>query len=113
MLSGYESKQTSDWSLIVREFGESLRDGKQMTGKTGAPSDLTEAWDSIDWNHVEKQVKRLQMRIAKAAKEDKFGKVKSLQWVLTHSYYAKLLAVKRVTENKGGEDLWNRWYLMV
>jgi RNA-directed DNA polymerase len=41
------------------------------------------------------------MRIAKAVKEGKPGKVKALQWLLTHSHHAKLLAVKRVTSNKG------------
>lgn len=41
------------------------------------------------------------MRIAKAAKEQKWGKVRSLQWMLTHSFYAKVLAVKQVTENSG------------
>ena len=41
------------------------------------------------------------MRIAKAVKEKKPGKVKALQWILTHSHYAKALAVKRVTSNKG------------
>ena len=46
-------------------------------------------------------MKKLQMRIAKAVKEKKWGKVKSLQWTLTHSFYAKALAIKRVTENKG------------
>tara|TARA_R110001583_G_scaffold98166_5_gene243118 strand:+ start:26442 stop:26573 length:132 start_codon:yes stop_codon:yes gene_type:complete len=30
-----------------------------------------------------------------------FGRGKSLQWLLTHSFEAKFLAVKRVTENKG------------
>ena len=30
-----------------------------------------------------------------------YNKVKSLQWLLTHSFYAKALAVKRVTSNKG------------
>ena len=29
------------------------------------------------------------------------GKVKSLQWLLTHSFYGRALAVKRVTSNKG------------
>jgi RNA-directed DNA polymerase len=29
-----------------------------------------------------------------------FGRVKSLLWLLTHSFTAKFLAVKRVTENK-------------
>ena len=33
--------------------------------------------------------------------EKKYRKAKSLQWLLTHSYHGKLLAVKRVTTNKG------------
>ena len=37
----------------------------------------------------------------KAVKEGRPGKVKSLQWLLTHSFYAKAPAVKRVTSNKG------------
>ncbi len=41
------------------------------------------------------------MRIAKAVKEERWGKVKALQYLLTHSFYAKALAVKRVTSNKG------------
>jgi RNA-directed DNA polymerase len=41
------------------------------------------------------------MRIAKAVKEGKPGKVKALQWLLTHSFSGKALAVKRVTENQG------------
>lgn len=58
-------------------------------------------WNSIDWKKVEKSVKSLQLRIAKAIRERKPSKAKSLQWMLTHSWYAKLWAVKRVTENKG------------
>jgi RNA-directed DNA polymerase len=41
------------------------------------------------------------MRIAKAVKQRKHGRVKSLQWILTHSFHAKALAVKRVTSNRG------------
>ncbi|MCB1111027.1 MAG: group II intron reverse transcriptase/maturase, partial [Chlamydiia bacterium] len=41
------------------------------------------------------------MRIAKAIKQGRYGKAKALQWLLTHSFYAKLLAVRRVTQNKG------------
>ena len=29
------------------------------------------------------------------------GKVKALQWLLTHSFYGRVLAIKRVTHNKG------------
>lgn len=41
------------------------------------------------------------MRIAKAVKENRWNRVKALQYLLTRSFYAKLLAVKRVTSNKG------------
>ena len=58
-------------------------------------------WRSIDWEKARREVRRLQMRIAKAVKEGKYGRVKSLQWILTHSFHAKALAVKRVTSNKG------------
>lgn len=59
------------------------------------------SWQEIDFKAAEYYVKKLQMRIAKAVKENKWGKVKALQWTLTHSFYAKALAVKRVTENRG------------
>jgi len=72
-----------------------------MNAKACAPSGRNAAWDSIDWKQAEEYVKRLQMRIVKAQKEGRHGKVKSLQWLLTHSFYAKASAVKRVTENKG------------
>lgn len=58
-------------------------------------------WNSIDWKTAEIKVRLLQARIVKAKKAGKHRKVKSLQWILEHSFYAKLLAVKRVTGNKG------------
>jgi RNA-directed DNA polymerase len=75
---------------------------QQMTVvKTGAPPPLAQQWKSYDWKQAEKEVKRLQMRIAKAVRERQFNKVKALQWLLTSSFSAKMLAVKRVTTNKG------------
>src|SRR5260370_24184644 len=80
-----------------------------MTANTPAPTG-TEAgavshdhmeWQSIDWNAVHKNVRRLQARIVQATKEGKWGKVKGLQHLLTHSFSGKALAVKRVTENQG------------
>ena len=53
-------------------------------------------WDAIEWQPLEVNVRRLQMRIAKAAREGRWGKVKALQWLLIHSISAKLLAVRRV-----------------
>ena len=61
----------------------------------------TEAWEQIDWSQCESQVRRLQARIVKATREGRHSKVKTLQWLLTHSFAAKALAVKRVTENQG------------
>lgn len=72
-----------------------------MNVKACASSDVAEKWESIDWNKAKSYVKKLQMRIVKAVKEGRHNKVKSLQWLLTHSFYAKALAVKKVTENKG------------
>jgi len=46
-------------------------------------------------------VRRLQARIVKATKEKRWGKVKALQRLLTHSFSGKALAVRRVTENQG------------
>ena len=41
------------------------------------------------------------MRIAKAVQLGKYRRASALQWLLTHSRAAKLLAVWRVTTNRG------------
>ena len=71
-----------------------------MTGRTDAPL-ANYSWCAINWHAVEAQVKQMQMRIAKAIRRGEHRRAKSLQWLLTHSYYAKLLAVRRVTQNRG------------
>jgi RNA-directed DNA polymerase len=77
---------------------------KQMTTAVkpliGASSKAAE-WDAINWRIIKRQVQRLQRRIAKATREGRWGKVKSLQWLLTHAFSAKLMAVRRVTSNSG------------
>ena len=67
----------------------------------GAPSARLQNWKHIIWHKVESHVRRLQMRIAKAIKIGRHNKAKALQWILIHSFYAKCLAVKRVTQSKG------------
>lgn len=62
---------------------------------------LADQWESIDWIQVQKDVNRLQTRIAKATVKGDKNKVKRLQYLLTHSFYAKAYAVKKVTSNKG------------
>jgi RNA-directed DNA polymerase len=46
-------------------------------------------------------VKKLQGRIVKAQQEKRYGKVKALQHLLVNSFEAKVLAIQRVTSNKG------------
>ena len=50
-------------------------------------------WNTINWKQVEQEVKSFQLRIAKATREGRHNKTKALQWMLTHSFAAKLLAV--------------------
>lgn len=71
---------------------------------TGASSTLSkERWSAYSWPIIQKHVFRLQMRIAKAEREGKKGRVKALQRLLTSSFYAKCIAVKRVTNSKGAK----------
>ena len=72
-----------------------------LNSMIGAPSARLLNWIHIKWHKVEEHVRRLQMRIAKAIKQGRQNKAKALQWILTHSFYAKCLAVKRVTQNGG------------
>lgn len=66
-----------------------------------AASHVPNRWAAINWRQVQKNVRVLQHRIAKATQEGNWRKVKALQRTLTRSFSAKALAVKRVTENQG------------
>jgi RNA-directed DNA polymerase len=100
-------RKQADVRLVIHRMricGIAFMKESQMTMKgkprIGALS-ANARWKDIDWKSIKAHVKRLQMRIAKAAREGRYSKVKALQWLLTHSHYAKLLAVRRVTLNKG------------
>jgi len=84
--------------------GKHVNDGISITGSN--PEKPTNAkhyqnWKNINWKVVVQHVNKLQTRIAKAIKAGKQNLVKRLTYVLTHSYYAKLLAVRKVTTNRG------------
>jgi RNA-directed DNA polymerase len=74
-----------------------------MTAATaaGAASRHAASWQAIDWQKANRIVRRLQARIVKARQVGRWGKVKALQHLLTHSFSSRLLAVKRVTANPG------------
>jgi RNA-directed DNA polymerase len=90
--------------LSLRENMKNLRHERtQMAGRRKVPGALSAAdeWNAQHWPTIQKQVRRLQMRIAKAEKEKRTGKVKALQRILVHSFAAKLWAVRRVVTNNG------------
>lgn len=74
---------------------------EQSTGASSAKHPTT--WQALPWPKAKAHVFQLQTRIAKAEREGRKGKVKALQRLLTSSFYAKCLAVKRVTSNKGSK----------
>ncbi len=67
---------------------------------TDADSRLTD-WHLVDGSKVNRYVRRLQTRIVKAVKQGKWRLVKNRQRLLSHSICGCLLAVRRVTENRG------------
>lgn len=80
-----------------------MNDAESTAGKPEAASDetLTHAWELIDWDFAQAEVNRLQARIAKARLNGQINKERRLAYLLTHSFYAKALAVKQVTTAKG------------
>ena len=83
-----------------------MNEETQMTAGQPAGASSTphyKTWPQLPWSKIEMHVLRLQMRIAKAEREGRKSKVNALQRLLTSSFYAKCLAVKRVTSNKGGK----------
>jgi RNA-directed DNA polymerase len=58
-------------------------------------------WHSIDWAGCYRRVRSLQRRIVQAMQRGAWRKVKRLSYLLVHSFAARALAVRRVTENAG------------
>lgn len=62
----------------------------------------TYEWEDIPWRKLERKTSKLQKRIYQASRRGEIKKVRKLQKLLMKSRLAKLLAVRRVTqENKG------------
>ena len=73
----------------------------EATASAGAS--LTSQWHAIDWQAARRHVRRLQMRIAKATREQRTGKVKALQYLLTRSFYVRFVRSKPlIFQTKGG-----------
>lgn len=75
---------------------------KELSQQAGsALSGAPQQWHDIDWCRVQRNVRGMQVRIAKACREGEWRRVKALQRMLTRSKSARYLAVRRVTENQG------------
>lgn len=73
----------------------------QLTG--AASTKPKDSWSTLEWPKIQKHVLRFQARIAKAEREGKRGRVKALQRLLTSSFSAKCMAVKRATSKPGSK----------
>ena len=71
-----------------------------VTTPAGAVSHNAVDWHAINWHKAHTLVRRLQARIVKATQAGRWGKVRALKRLLTHSFSATVVAVKRVTETK-------------
>jgi RNA-directed DNA polymerase len=60
-------------------------------------------WNTIPWRQVERRVFKLQKRIYQASGRGEAGQVHKLQRLLVNSRSAKLLAVRRVTQDNRGK----------
>ena len=66
-----------------------------------APQPMYE-WKDLPWKTIERRVFKLQQRIYRASQRGDRKAVHRLQRLLTHSWAAKLLAVRRVTQDNQG-----------
>lgn len=87
----------SGYAALELLKGDSKMNMKQLCAAT----DRISWWGEINFRMAEKQVKKLQRRIAAAYRNNEMGKVASLQERLIHSFSAKALAVKIVSSNHG------------
>src|SRR5256714_15551853 len=69
-----------------------------------APNPANQTRKSLPWNSLEQQVVRMQKQISQASQRGDKQAVHTLQQRLMESEAARLLAVRRVTEENQGKD---------
>lgn len=67
------------------------------------PKQITEGWKSVDWKQITIRISKLQNLIYRFAKEGNKRKVRKLQKTLLMTFDAKLLAVRKVTQDNRGK----------
>jgi RNA-directed DNA polymerase len=61
------------------------------------------AWQGIPWKQVQRHVFRLQKRIYRATQQGRVRIARKLQKLLVKSWYARLLAVRRISQDNRGK----------
>ena len=75
---------------------------QRLRAKTQGVS-LMVAWQDIPWTKVHRHVFRLQKRIYQATQRGEVRVVRKLQKLLVKSWYARLLAVRRISQDNRGK----------
>lgn len=63
----------------------------------------TMEWRDIDWRNVSQYVEKLQTKIYQASKSGNVKRMRQLQHTLARSYRARLLAVRKVSQDNSGK----------
>jgi RNA-directed DNA polymerase len=79
-----------------------MRDRKAPS-KQVTPAPESEAWNRLPWRKLEKYTFRIQKRIYRASQKGNVRAVHKLQKLLTKSQAARLVAVRRVTQDNQGK----------
>jgi RNA-directed DNA polymerase len=79
------------------------RKAPKVTGPKRPPDPESEAWNQLPWRKFEQHCFRIQKRIYRASQRGNYRAVQKLQKLLTKSEAARLLAVRRVTQDNQGK----------
>ena len=84
------------------KLGAMLTDTTVDAVTVNGPEDVLPAWDAIDWQACEEEVRRLRQRIFKAAQGQDWPKVRNLQKLMLRSRSNTLVSVRQVTQRNAG-----------
>src|SRR5436305_7505920 len=87
----------------MEERGPSRMATRKAPREKAIPDPESEAWNALPWRKFEQHVYRIQKRIYQARKRGKTRTVQKLQKLLMKSEAARLLAVRRVTQDNQGK----------
>ncbi len=87
---------------MTDDVGTDGQVGRQGLAMANGPDGDDFDWHSIDWAHVEGDVRRLRQRIFTASQAGDPARVRSLEKLMLRSRANALLSVRRVTELNAG-----------